>query len=650
LGPVWFIELAAAVDRNSVDSSVAVAMGVAGGGGSAFSAVAAAIGNRHVLLLLDNCEHVLDAAAAMVDELTVACAELRILATSREPLSVEGEHVVALRSLDPAGSGAELFRERAEAAGAILDAGEQDLIETICRRLDGIPLAIELAATRVAALGLLAIRDGLDDRFVLLSGGRRRSVERHQTLRAAVDWSYRLLPAVQQRLFRMLSVFSGGFEFDAVRDVHALLDRSDHDHDHDHDDDDHNHDHDHDIAQLLASLVDRNMVVAEAVSHSVRYRLLETLRAFALEELDQNSETDLVVSAHGIWVASITDTNHVAWMTADVMNRTLRLEREVESWRDALGSATRRRDLELVARLCGTATTYLLLGRPDLTANLVNAIDLFSPTDPRRAHLALVAGSAAMARLDVNEMRFWRDMAIEAGAKNDESGVFDNLVSLIALLDGDVVKCVQQRTLAMSKPDLPKGAHDFFLSTSLFWAISFGHPELVQDGWIEKAEEIVAHSDVPIIRYNARFGLAWASIATAPERSAAWGQEAISEINMLPCFFRQTSRAGAIRFLINHSPQISAATALDALPPPGRSGSTLEPLLAATIATLLDRSSHPVADDAISTLSRTTAATWMQLTLPDLTARRDRGNVVALDELIDRMRDALTQIATQTGT
>jgi hypothetical protein len=145
LGPVWFVDLASAMDRDSVDSSVAVAIGVTSAGGSSFSAVADAIGDHHGLVLLDNCEHVLDAAAALVDELTIACPELRILATSREPLSVEGEHVIALRSLDPAGSAAELFRQRAAAAGAALDDNEQELIETICRRLDGIPLAIELA-------------------------------------------------------------------------------------------------------------------------------------------------------------------------------------------------------------------------------------------------------------------------------------------------------------------------------------------------------------------------------------------------------------------------------------------------------------------------------------------------------------------------
>jgi hypothetical protein len=337
------------------------------------------------------------------------------------------------------------------------------------------------------------------------------------------------------------------------------------------------------------------------------------------------------------------------WMTADAMHRTLRLERETESWRDALGSAIRRRDPDLAARLCGTPTTYLLLGRPDLAVTVVQAIELFTPDDPHRAQIALVLGSAAMARLDVDKMRLWRDVAAQAGAERDASGVFDNLVSLIALLEGDVVECVRQRTVAMEKDGLPTGAYDFFLTTSLFWAISFGHPELVEDSWVKRAEEIAEHSDVPIVRYNARFGLAWSSVATAPERSAALGQAAIAEINNLPSYFRQTSKAGAIRFLINHSPQISAATALDAFPPPGRSGSTIEPLLAATVATLLHRTDHWLADDAIATLSRTTAVTWMQLTLSDLSIRRNRGNLVPLDELINQMRDALKEVARGSG-
>jgi predicted ATPase/DNA-binding CsgD family transcriptional regulator len=241
------------------------------------------IGDRAMLLLLDNCEHLLDACGQMIVELLSAGPQLTILATSREPLGLAGEVIWRVPSLSVADEAIELFSDRARRARPDLRVGDGNaaLVEEICLRLDGMPLAIELAAARVRALSLPQIVDSLHDRFRLLTGGARTAVRRQQTLRASVDWSHALLTEPERVLFRRLAVFMGGFDLDAAQVVGASSEVER-----------------YQLLDVLTLLVDKSLVVAEDSGGAMRYRLLETVRQYALEKLGESGEADDVRSRH----------------------------------------------------------------------------------------------------------------------------------------------------------------------------------------------------------------------------------------------------------------------------------------------------------------------------------------------------------------
>lgn len=257
--------------------------------------LATALYAKRALLLLDNCEHIVDAVAELVGTLLARAPHLRVLATSQEPLGIAGEH---LRPVGPLGfpdatvtdpealrrTGAvQLFVSRAQAAdpGFALTADNARAVAAICRRLDGIPLALELAATRVRSLGARALAARLDDRFRLLAGARRDAPARQRTLRAVIDWSWELLTDAEQTVLRRLSVHADGCTLDAAEAVCAgdgVLEEH--------------------VLDLLARLVDRSLVVAADTPGGVRYRLLESVAAYGLERLDDADETTAVRRRH----------------------------------------------------------------------------------------------------------------------------------------------------------------------------------------------------------------------------------------------------------------------------------------------------------------------------------------------------------------
>src|SRR6185312_8754773 len=227
--------------------------------------------------------HLLEATAALVTELLGACPALTILETSREPINIPGEVTFLVPSLSLADEAIELFADRARRVRpdfTVADANTSAVTE-ICSRLDGMPLAIELAAARVRALSLDEIIGSLHDRFRLLTGGARTAVRRQQTLRASVDWSHALLTEPEKVLFRRLAVFLGGFDLDAAQSVAGDSDVER-----------------YQILDQLALLVDKSLVVAENTAGRTRYRLLETVRQYALEKLGESGEADAVRSRH----------------------------------------------------------------------------------------------------------------------------------------------------------------------------------------------------------------------------------------------------------------------------------------------------------------------------------------------------------------
>jgi predicted ATPase/class 3 adenylate cyclase len=280
---VWLVELAPVTSADKVALAVSAVLGVAGQAGeSAQDALTDVLACQDVLILLDNCEHVIDAAAKFCDAAIRHCPRLRIIATSREPLGIDGERVYRVPSLSLPPADAEtaadlaefdavrLFADRAKThdPGFVLGDATATLVATVCRRLDGIPLALELAAARLSSMSLQHIGERLDQRFRLLTGGSRNVMPRQQTLQATVDWSFSLLTSAERETLARLSVFAGGFELEAAEAVCSTdaVDALD-------------------VMDLVRSLVSKSLVVADRTAAAVRYRLLETIRQYSAQEL-----------------------------------------------------------------------------------------------------------------------------------------------------------------------------------------------------------------------------------------------------------------------------------------------------------------------------------------------------------------------------
>ena len=293
-GVVW-VELASLAEGELVAQQIATALGVREDAArSATESVLAFLQPRSLLLVLDNCEHLTEACAALADSVLRACPDIRILATSREALGLGGERAWLVPPLTTPGAATDvaalagfeavrLFVERAQDAVAQFTLSEQDapLVAQICRRLDGIPLAIELAAARVKVLSPGQILDRLDDAFALLRGGSRTALPRHRTLRATIDWSYQLLTEAEQSLLQNLSVFGGGFTLEAVEAVCTHDDLAA-----------------WEVLDLLARLVDRSLVVVREAAGAARYHLLDTVRQYARNRLDEHAAADAAQRRH----------------------------------------------------------------------------------------------------------------------------------------------------------------------------------------------------------------------------------------------------------------------------------------------------------------------------------------------------------------
>jgi predicted ATPase/class 3 adenylate cyclase len=272
---VWVFELAAVTDPAAVPDAVAAVLGITQQPGKSVSeSVVAALEGRLRLLVFDNCEHVLDSAADLIHAIITHSATVRVLATSREGLEIAQEQVHPVQSLDVTASidsaAARLFIERAQAftpGFSIIHSDDAAAVTEICRRLDGIPLAVELAASRMASMTASDVRDRLDHRFQLLVGSRR-GLERHQTLRQAVAWSYDLLDKSEKALLDRCSVFFGGFDLQSACAI-AGLDDSD----------------EYAVLDLLDALVRKSLLTVDRSARRARYSMLETIRQFAEEQL-----------------------------------------------------------------------------------------------------------------------------------------------------------------------------------------------------------------------------------------------------------------------------------------------------------------------------------------------------------------------------
>jgi predicted ATPase/transcriptional regulator with XRE-family HTH domain len=286
--PIGFVDFDALTDGGFVSPRIASSVHPPlDGKPDSIATLAEALSTRSMLLVLDTCEHVVDDVAAAVQTILQRCPQVRVLATSRERLNVASEMLYRLPSL-PLDAATDLFRGRAREAGAgiAFTPADDDLIRDVCRRLEGIPLAIELAAARMSTFGIVTLHARLDEHMAL-TAGRRDLPQRQQTMLATISWSYALLGEAERTFLRLLAVFSGGFTFDAAEQIAAEAGLGE------------------SVLGLLSSLVDKSLVDAMRGPDFVRYRLLDSVRAFAVAELRREGEDAVAHRRHAGWVAGL---------------------------------------------------------------------------------------------------------------------------------------------------------------------------------------------------------------------------------------------------------------------------------------------------------------------------------------------------------
>ena len=391
---VWVVELASVADPALALSAVARALDVQLGAEPKAVDLAATLRGRRMLLVLDNCEHLLDPVAEIVTALRCEAPSIRVLATSQEPLRLAGEQVYRLGTLalpenvplDVARhvGAVALFAARAQAAAPafVLTQDTLPIVVDICRRLDGIALAIELAAARVPLLGVDGLRARLDDRFRVLTAGSRLALRRHQTLRAALEWSHGLLTSDEQTVFRRLGVFTGTFGLGSAQRVASAgtIDEWS-------------------VLEILGALVDKSLVVVEA-GPEPRYRLLESGRAYALEQLANSGERDAVLRGHAQALLALFDRSRDEYWTTTTGTRIDRYAAEIDNLRAALDWAAEAGEADLSVALTG-ASSWLWRDvglHAEGLRRCDQAIRLIDPATPLRLEARLHNGYLELGR------------------------------------------------------------------------------------------------------------------------------------------------------------------------------------------------------------------------------------------------------------
>lgn len=435
---VWWAELASLSDPRLVPQAVASAMGISERAGCALTATLCdALRPKRLLLVVDSCEHLLAACGQLIETLLQTCSALRILVTSRQALTIAGETIWSVPSLRVPDTdrlppveelmtyeAVQLFVERARSVqpSFTLTPANAPAVVQVCRRLDGIPLAMELAAARIRVLSVEQIVARLDDTCRLLTGGSRSALPRQQTLRATMDWSYDLLSAREQACFRRLSVFAGGFALDAAADVCAG-EPSEED----------------DVLDVLSSLIEKSLVITERHSGEARYRLLETMRQYGREKLQQANEVEFVRSRHCRWCVRFVERagpdpgglQQIEWIQ--------RFDLEHDNIRTALAWSLEMGEAEPAARI-GAAIWHFWLYRGYLAEGcdvLERILAQLAGQTPLRARLLQAAGVLALYQGDYARAHPLLHESLDLSrALRDPQGIGYALVSLGTLTRG----------------------------------------------------------------------------------------------------------------------------------------------------------------------------------------------------------------------
>ena len=427
----WFVDLAAVADGAAVGHAAAGVFGVTQQPGKTLEqSLVEALGGRRLLMVLDNCEHVTGAAAGLADALLTACPEVKIVATSREILSVDGEHVRPVAPLATDGDDAAavaLFVDRATSVDPSFELGDRgDVVASICERLDGIPLAIELAAARARSLSPDQILERLGERFRLLTGGSRApDRQRHQTLRHAVQWSYDLLSAPERSVLDRASVFAGGFTLEAAENVCAggSVDEFD-------------------VVDLLDSLVTKSLLTVSREGSSVRYGTLETIRSFGSEMLEEAGEEPDTRRRHGGFFAAESARVFEIWRSPREREAYEWLDLEIHNLRDAFRWAKTNGDVDVAAQIASDVGD---VGRFRLTEEAATwaeeIVDAARDVDHRRLTVLLTwSSSSAWAFGRFEEAREFGEEALKlAGDDRYDPFIWAyGDLAFVCLLTGDV--------------------------------------------------------------------------------------------------------------------------------------------------------------------------------------------------------------------
>jgi predicted ATPase/DNA-binding CsgD family transcriptional regulator len=508
----WWVELAPLREGDQLGAAVAHMLGVRSfPGRTPLQAAVDRLADDRALIALDNCEHVLDAAADVAEALLRGCPHVTVLATSREPLGVPGESDWRVPSLslpdsdEPeavAGSDAgRLFAERAVNVRPDFALGASNVasVAKICRELDGIPLAIELAAARLRMLSAEQIAVGLGDRLRLLTGGSRRVMARQQTLRASVDWSYELLSDVERAFFRRLAVFAGGWSLEAIDavlggDRHAGAS----------------------MFEPLGSLVDKSLVVVEEHDRVARHRMLETVRQYALELLDEDGEQADVRDRHlEFFVAraeraapDLHSPRALDWLNA--------LEPEAANFESAIDHGIRT-EPEQALRICVALTRWWELSGRFAAARkqLSRVLDAIEPAPrPRRARALWSIAHLAFYQGDWPATREFAQSALEmAESIADEATMARALHVLGAIgMFADPVGC---RGVLSRSLELARGADDHWAVMRAAMLLAWSH--LITDDYA--VAERLFDETAPAIELTGPEGIGW--------RSVLWGTRAM---------------------------------------------------------------------------------------------------------------------------
>uniref|UniRef100_UPI003F9BCBFB ATP-binding protein n=2 Tax=Mycobacterium sp. TaxID=1785 RepID=UPI003F9BCBFB len=478
---VWFFELAAVTDPAAIPDAVAAVLGITQQPGRTVSeSVAAALEGRVRLLVIDNCEHVLDAAADLIEAILAHSATVRILATSREGLGVPDEQVWPVRSLDAAAgidsAAVSLFVERAQGIApgfSMLDGDEAAAVTEICQRLDGIPLAIELAASRMASMTASEMRDRLDHRFRLLVGSRR-GLERHHTLRHAMAWSYDLLDDTEKTVLDRCSVFAGGFDLHSACAVGGSDDLDE-----------------YAILEVLDALVRKSLLVADRSAGRTRFSMLETIRQFAEEQLVARGEASEIRAAHSRYFAGREADIMALWDSPRQREAHEWFTTELANLRTAFRWAVDHKDLDVAATIASYAgffgtgvENYEPIGWAE------ELIEPASATDhPRLAFLYVVASQCFMAGRVDDAVRYCDDGRIVLGRSgavlpHGSEGVLGNAYMYIGQADRWTEICRAQLQRRNDAPVITRA--------SLIFALTFAgrgeEARVAANGLIEAAE------------------------------------------------------------------------------------------------------------------------------------------------------------------